>query len=86
MKSKCKCSHFYSEGCVYLEHVDLSYCAVTKEGINALATKCLRLKHILAKYCHEVRMYFVIVLMCNTGIFCHHHDVMFELTLFEMCF
>ncbi len=50
----CVLSLLCSEGCIYLEYVDLSYCAVTNEGIKALATKCLRLKHILAKYCREV--------------------------------
>jgi len=44
----------YSEGCLNLEHIDLSYCAISKDGIKALVSQCKRLKHIIAKYCGEV--------------------------------
>ena len=47
------CCVFLSEGCLELQHIDLSHCSLTVEGIKALGN-CSHLSSLVLEYCLEV--------------------------------
>lgn len=51
-------SNVFRSGCKQLEHVDLSYCSVTHEGVMSLVEGCGQLISLSLQYCGEVRPLF----------------------------
>ena len=47
--------YLYSAGCKELEYINVSYCGISADGINALVScGCGQIKSLFLNYCTEV--------------------------------